>query len=127
MWIGNINIDKNNIKSAQCKKLDITLKSFNKIQVIQDLTRIVYIKTIKLLYPQLMQLLPIVTLNFKVAKIALDVPQIESSLNVYRDMKWLPLHLTVLTAVTSGRLTTSGWLHGAVQMYNAAQPTRCSF
>ena len=29
----------------------------------------------------------------KVAKIALDVPTRESSLNVYRDMKWLPLHL----------------------------------
>ena len=34
--------------------------------------------------------------------------------------------LTVLTAVTSGRLTTSGWLRGAVQMYNAAKPTRRS-
>ena len=29
----------------------------------------------------------------KVAKITLDVPKYESSLNVYRDMKWLPLHL----------------------------------
>ena len=29
----------------------------------------------------------------KVAKIALDVHQTESSLNVYKDMKWLPLHL----------------------------------
>ena len=29
----------------------------------------------------------------KVAKIALGVPQIESSLTVYKDMKWLPLHL----------------------------------
>ena len=29
----------------------------------------------------------------KVAKIALDVPRTESSLNVYKDMKWLPLHL----------------------------------
>ena len=29
----------------------------------------------------------------KVAKIALDVPTTETSLNVYRDMKWLPLHL----------------------------------
>ena len=29
----------------------------------------------------------------KVAKIALDVPQTESSLNVYKEMKWLPLHL----------------------------------
>ncbi len=29
----------------------------------------------------------------KVAKIALDVPKTESSLNVYKDMKWLPLHL----------------------------------
>lgn len=29
----------------------------------------------------------------KVAKIALDVPITESSLNVYTDIKWLPLHL----------------------------------
>ena len=29
----------------------------------------------------------------KVAKIALDVPRSESSLSVYKDMKWLPLHL----------------------------------
>ena len=29
----------------------------------------------------------------KVAKIALGVEMTESSLNVYRDMKWLPLHL----------------------------------
>ena len=29
----------------------------------------------------------------KVAKIALGVEQTESSLNVYRDMKWIPLHL----------------------------------
>ena len=29
----------------------------------------------------------------KVAKIALDVPKQESSLTVYKDMKWLPLHL----------------------------------
>ena len=29
----------------------------------------------------------------KVAKIALGVPKSESSLSVYRDMKWLPLHL----------------------------------
>ena len=29
----------------------------------------------------------------KVAKIALGVKQTESSLNVYKDMKWLPLHL----------------------------------
>ena len=29
----------------------------------------------------------------KIAKIALDVPRSESSLGVYNDMKWLPLHL----------------------------------
>ena len=33
------------------------------------------------------------TLYKKVAKIALDVPKTESTLNVYKDMKWLPLHL----------------------------------
>ena len=29
----------------------------------------------------------------KVAKIALGVEKTESSINVYKDMKWLPLHL----------------------------------
>ena len=29
----------------------------------------------------------------RVAKIALGVDKTESSINVYRDMKWLPLHL----------------------------------
>ena len=29
----------------------------------------------------------------KVAKISLDVPQTESSINMCRDMKWVPLHL----------------------------------
>ena len=33
------------------------------------------------------------TLYKKIAKIVLNVPQTESSINVYRDMKWLPLHL----------------------------------
>ena len=29
----------------------------------------------------------------KVCKIALGVPQTESSITIYRDMKWLPFHL----------------------------------
>ena len=33
----------------------------------------------------------------KVAKIALGVEKTQSSINVYKDMKWLPLHLTVKT------------------------------
>ena len=39
------------------------------------------------------RLLELDILYKKVAKIALDVPKQESSLTVYKDMKWLPLHL----------------------------------
>ncbi len=40
IWIGDINIDQNNIKSSQYKKLDMTLKSFNMVQTIQGITRV---------------------------------------------------------------------------------------
>ena len=40
IWIGDINIDQNNISSAQYKKLDMTLKSYNMIQTIQGITRV---------------------------------------------------------------------------------------
>ena len=40
IWIGDINIDQNNIKSSQYKKLDMALKSFNMIQTIQGITRV---------------------------------------------------------------------------------------
>ena len=39
------------------------------------------------------KLLDLDILYKKVAKIALDVPKTESSIKVYKDMKWLPLHL----------------------------------
>ena len=40
IWIGDINIDQNNISSSQYKKLDMTLKSFNMVQTIQGITRV---------------------------------------------------------------------------------------
>lgn len=40
IWIGDINIDQNNINSPAYKKLDMTLRSFNMIQTIRDITRI---------------------------------------------------------------------------------------
>ena len=40
VWIGDINVDQNNINSSQYKKLDMTLKSYNLVQTIQGITRI---------------------------------------------------------------------------------------
>ena len=40
IWIGDINIDQNNIKDPSYKKLDMTLKSYNMVQTIQDYTRV---------------------------------------------------------------------------------------
>jgi len=40
IWIGDINIDQNNINSSQYKKLDMALKSYNMVQTIQGITRI---------------------------------------------------------------------------------------
>ena len=40
IWIGDINIDQNNISSSQYKKLDMTLKSYNMVQTIQGITRV---------------------------------------------------------------------------------------
>ena len=40
IWLGDINIDQNNIRSANYKKLDMTLKSFNLVQTVQGITRI---------------------------------------------------------------------------------------
>ena len=40
IWIGDINIDQNNVNSAPYKKLDMVLKSFNMVQAIQGYTRI---------------------------------------------------------------------------------------
>ena len=40
VWIGDINIDQNNISSTQYKKLDKTLKCYNLAQTIQGITRV---------------------------------------------------------------------------------------
>ena len=40
IWIGDINLDQNKIKSLDYKKLDLTLKSFNMVQTIQGITRV---------------------------------------------------------------------------------------
>ena len=39
IWIGDINVDQNNINDTQYKKLDIALRSFNLVQTIQGITR----------------------------------------------------------------------------------------
>ena len=40
IWIGDINVDQNNINCPEYKKFDSTLKSFNMVQTIQNYTRI---------------------------------------------------------------------------------------
>ena len=40
IWIGDINVDQNNINCPDYKKLDSTLKSFNMVQTIQNYTRV---------------------------------------------------------------------------------------
>ena len=40
VWIGDINIDQNNISSTQYKKLDKTLKCYDLVQTIQGITRV---------------------------------------------------------------------------------------
>ena len=40
IWIGDINVDQNNINDSDYRKLDSTLKSFNMVQTIQGYTRI---------------------------------------------------------------------------------------
>ncbi len=40
IWIGDINIDQNNINSSEYKKLDMTLKSYNMVQTIRGITRV---------------------------------------------------------------------------------------
>ena len=40
VWIGDINIDQNNISSSQYKKLDMALKCHNLVQTIQGITRV---------------------------------------------------------------------------------------
>ena len=39
MWIGDINIDQNNITDSKYRKLDLTLKTYNLKQTIQGITR----------------------------------------------------------------------------------------
>ena len=40
IWLGDINLDQNKINSPDYKRLDTTLKSFNLVQTIQEMTRI---------------------------------------------------------------------------------------
>ena len=40
VWIGDLNVDQNNISSTQYKKLDKTLKCYNLVQTIQGITRV---------------------------------------------------------------------------------------
>ena len=40
IWLGDINLDQNKINSPDYKRLDTTLKSFNLVQTIQEVTRI---------------------------------------------------------------------------------------
>ena len=40
VWIGDINIDQNNISSSQYRKLDMALKCHNLVQTIQGITRV---------------------------------------------------------------------------------------
>ena len=44
IWIGDINIDQNNIRDTSYRKLDITMKSFGMVQTIRDMTRVSYIR-----------------------------------------------------------------------------------
>ena len=40
IWIGDINIDQNNIRDMSYRKLDITLKLFGMVQTIREITRV---------------------------------------------------------------------------------------
>ena len=40
IWFGDINVDQNNITSINYRKLDVTMKMFGMIQVVQEITRI---------------------------------------------------------------------------------------
>ena len=44
IWIGDINIDQNNIRDMSYRKLDITMKMFGMVQTIQDITRLSYLR-----------------------------------------------------------------------------------
>ncbi len=58
----------------------IRLPQFDYLDTIYNKAGITKLKELDILYK-------------KIAKIVLDVPITENSLNVYKDMKWLPLHL----------------------------------
>ncbi len=40
IWLGDINVDQNNINSINYKKLDVTMKMFGMVQTVQEITRI---------------------------------------------------------------------------------------
>ena len=46
IWIGDINIDQNNIRDMSYRKLDITMKMFGMVQTIQEITRLSYMRNI---------------------------------------------------------------------------------
>ncbi len=66
----------------------LMLPQFDYLDIIYNKSGVTKLKELDILYK-------------KVAKIALDVPRTESSLNVYKDMKWLPLHLRRQVHLTS--------------------------
>ena len=43
IWIGDINIDQNNIRDLSYRTLDITMKMFGMVQTIQEITRLSYL------------------------------------------------------------------------------------
>ena len=40
IWLGDVNVDQNNINSLNYKKLDVTMRLFGMVQVVQEMTRI---------------------------------------------------------------------------------------
>ena len=43
IWIGDVNIDQNKIKDIDYRKLDITMKLFGMVQIVQGITRMAYL------------------------------------------------------------------------------------
>ena len=68
------------IKHRKMFANSLMLPQFDYLDIIYSRTSKTKLKELDILYK-------------KIAKIALNVNKTESSLNVYRDMKWLPLHL----------------------------------
>ena len=43
VWIGDINVNQNNIRSQQYRDLNVAMRSFGLIQTVQDITRVAYL------------------------------------------------------------------------------------